>query len=159
MQPQVFTLRNREVARNLFRVVGDLFAGRDAPDELIDVVIREHKKDRSLAQNRLSHLWYKERAEYFGTTPEYEHRFCKLRYGCPLLMAEDEDFARLYHQVIESLDYEDRIKAMKIFSVTRVMKTKTMAQYLTHIEMDSVKHGVPLTKPADVYEEAMGRRK
>lgn len=159
LRQQQFKIQDKRIARNAISAIKHLFADAEVLDSPIVVELKPYKKDRSLSQNRLSHLWYKERAEQQGSTPDYEHRYCKLRYGCPILLAEDEDFARIFNQVIKPLDYEDRIKAMKYLPVTRLFNTKQMAEYLTTIERESVQTGIALTCPADIYEEAMGRRR
>lgn len=121
-----------------------------------DVIIRPHKKDRSLAQNRLAFQWYMERAEQQGTTPEYEHRLAKLRWGCPLLIAVDAEFADFYRRGIEPLDYERRIIAMQWVPVTRLFTVKMMTEYLETMERESAMQGIILTRPDDMYWEAMG---
>lgn len=157
MHERTFVLRNRDVARNMFKFIGDLYQGSEAPEQTMEVIIREHKRDRSLAQNRLSFQWYRERAKQQGTTQDYEHRLCKLQYGCPILIADDADFAELFRRAIEPLDYEKRIAAMKYLPVTRLFKVRQMADYLTDIERDSAAKGIVLTHPEDLYWEAMGR--
>lgn len=155
MEKQQFKIQDKRIAGNAIQAIRALFDGVDTLDPPVVVEIKPYKKDRSLAQNRLSFIWYKERAEQQGTTPEYEHRLCKLRYGCPLLLAVDEDFARVFMQVVEPLDYEDRIKAMKYIPVTRSLNVTQMSDYLSAIEQESAQHGIILTRP-DVYAEAMG---
>jgi hypothetical protein len=156
-ESQQFLIRDRQIARNAIEAIKGLFSDEQDLDALMVVEIREHKKDRSGAQNRLSFLWYRERAKQMGTTPEYEHRFCKLRYGCPILQGDDEDFAELFRKAIEPMDYEKRIAAMKYLPVTRLMKVSQMGEYLTYIEQESAQQGIALTHPVDIYDEAMGR--
>lgn len=157
MSQQVFTVRNRDIARNVFRAIGELFGDAEQLTDPVDVVIKPHKKDRSLAQNRLAFRWYKELAEQRGTTPEYEHRFAKLRHGCPILIDAEPDFADFYRRGIESLDYERRILAMQWFPVTRLFTVKQMREYLDTLEKDSIAQGMSLSRPEDTYYEAMGR--
>ena len=122
---------------------------------VVEVVIREHKSNRSLAQNRLAFRWYGELAGHLGTTPEYEHRLAKLRYGCPLLIADDAEFADFYRRGIEPLDYESRVIAMQWFPVSRLFSVKMMTQYLHDMEHDSAARGIVLSHPDDLYHEAM----
>lgn len=157
MQKQQFKVQDKQIAKNAIAAIKHLFEGVEELEAPVLVELKPYSKDRSLAQNRLAFKWYKERAEQQCTTPDYEHRICKLRYGCPILMADDEDFARLFDRVVMSLDYEDRIKAMKYMPVTRLFNVKQMTEYLETIERESASAGIVLTHPLDVYEEAMGR--
>lgn len=154
---QTFLLRDKQIARNAIEAIKALYGDKPELDRMMEVVIREHKKDRSLAQNRLSHKWYEERAEQRGTTPEHEHSAAKLHYGCPILIAADEDFAEVYHRAIEPLDYERRLIAMRYFPVTRLMTVTQMTHYLETLERESAMQGIVLSKPVVMYEEAMGR--
>lgn len=154
---QTFLLRDKQIARNAIEAIKSLYGDKTELETVMEVVIREHKKDRSLAQNRLSHRWYGERAEQQGTTPEHEHSSAKLRYGCPILIASDADFAEVYRRAIEPLDYERRLIAMRYFPVTRLMTVAQMTKYLETIERESAMQGIVLSKPVAIYEEAMGR--
>lgn len=157
MTGRQFVVRNRDVARHVFRFIGDLFGDAEQLEQPVDVLIRPHKQDRSLAQNRLAFRWYKELSQQRGTTPEYEHRLAKLRYGCPILIEADPDFADFYRRGIEPLDYERRILAMRWFPVTRLFTVKQMREYLDTLERDSIQSGASLSRPEDTYYEAMGR--
>ena len=119
------------------------------------VKIKEFKKDRSLAQNRLAFKWYKERAAFFHTFQDYEHDFCKLTYGCQILL-DDSDFAELYNDVIEVLPYEKQLASMKFISVTKLMNTKQFTEYLNVIEYQSANQGIVLSRPDDLYWQALG---
>lgn len=157
MTDQRFVLRTREVARNARAAIAALFPSDGEPEAVMEMVLRPYKKDRSLSQNRLSHMWYGQRAKQQGTTPEYEHQLCKLRYGCPLLIAADSDFAEIYRRAIEPLDYEQRIAAMKYLPVTRLFNVSQMTEYLNTVEHETHAQGMSLTHPEDLYWEAMGR--
>jgi hypothetical protein len=116
-------------------------------------------KDRSGKQNRLSWLWYGELAKANGTSPEYEHNFCKLRYGCPILIAASEEFSRVYHDIIAPLPYMKKLEAMEFIDVTSIMNITQMTEYLNTIERENAGRGIHLSQPEDVYYEAMGLRR
>lgn len=163
IQPRLYVIRPDDAAndwrtaRLVIDGVRQLAKQGVAEGKPVSVTIAEWEPSRSDAQNRLSHMWYAERAEHFGVTPEHDHRYCKLEYGCPILIAADKEFASVYRQAIEPIDYESRLLAMKYLPVTRIMSVKKMAEYLTTVERESLMQGIPLTHPAMIYAEAMGR--
>ena len=125
------------------------------------VEIREHKEDRSGAQNRLSHLWYKAAADQLkDETAEQKRAFCKLTLGVPI-RRENEKFREVYDRVIRPLTYEQKLEIMVVpidFPVTRDMGVKEMARYLEAMEIFFSGIGVDLPRPEDIYNQAMGRR-
>lgn len=149
----VVTPATREKIRALYE--------RMPKDGTWQVTFEEVTNDRTLAQNRLAFMWYKELAKQRGTDPGYERNFCKLRYGCPIMAADDEEFAAAFNDVILKLPYRKQINAMEYLEVTRLMDTTQFTQYLNDIEREASEHGYILTHPDDVYERAMGvkRRK
>ena len=125
-------------------------------DEPHEVTIKPFRQDRSLAQNRLAFKWYKERADQIHNTPEHERNYCKLHYGCPILMVVDTDFAEIFMDAIHHLPYDQQLKAMEYLPVTRLMKVKEFSEYLNTVEMMSATEGVRLSRPDDLYWQAMG---
>ena len=60
-----------------------------------------HAGKRSLDHNAISHIWYAQVAnELRENTPEGVHCECKLRFGVPILRAEDDDFRAFYDRAI-----------------------------------------------------------
>lgn len=151
MPQQIYIITSKEARRKAAEAVMSI-KGEDN----LEVVIRKHDSGRSVAQNRLSFMWYKERAEQAGTTPDYEHQLCKLRQGCPILISSDSDFSGIYEKVIQPLPYEDRIKAMAYMPITSIMGVKQMSLYLNNVERDSIASGMVLTHPEDLYYMAIG---
>jgi hypothetical protein len=91
---------------------------------------------RSLDHNAISHIWYAQIAtELREDTPEGVHCECKLRFGVPILRAEDEDFRAFYDKAIKnSLTYEQKVEAMRFVPVTRLMTTDQMKRYLDDMQ-------------------------
>ena len=118
-----------------------------------------HKASRSQKQNGLAFRWYKERGKYRGETIEQERAFCKLHYGVPILRAESETFRRSYDAILKPLEYHDKLQAVEDFDlpVTRLMTTKQFGDYLDAVDRESAKLGLLLSKPDDLYHEAVGR--
>lgn len=96
----------------------------------LKVSIRAGK--RSLDHNAISHVWYAQIAnELREDTPEGVHCECKLRFGVPILRAEDDDFRTFYDKAIKgALTYEEKIEAMRFVPVTSLMTPDQMSRYL-----------------------------
>lgn len=106
-------------------------------------------KDRSLQQNALAFAWYGQIAdELRENTTEGVHAECKLRYGVPILRAEDADFRAMYDAAIKGIDYETKLKVMAYLPVTRIMTTGQLSQYLEAIR-EAYDGRVALEFPAD----------
>ena len=107
-------------------------------------------KDRSLDQNAISHAWYEQVSrELREGTPEDVKCECKLRFGVPILRAEDLDFREVYDASIKKLTYEQKLKAMRFLPVTSLMLVKQLSRYLQDMQGDFAKRGVLLLFPED----------
>ena len=126
------------------------------------IEIKEYKKDRSLAQNRLQHHWHN---ELFEQKDKYEETkghsiqdfraFNKLHFGVPI-METDEYFSDLWSKTTDHLDYEYKLKVVLWFPVTRNMTIEQMTWYLTDVMTFWTQKGFKLTTDDDRYFEAMG---
>jgi hypothetical protein len=93
-------------------------------------------KDRSLNQNAISHAWYAQVARELREDDERGvKRFCKLHFGVPILRAEDADFRAAYDGAIRStLTYEQKLVAMDMLTVTSIMSTLQLHQYMLDMQ-------------------------
>lgn len=93
-------------------------------------------KPRSLNQNALAAVWYEQIARELGEdSPADVKAFCKLRYGVPILRAQDEDFRVRYDRAIKSsLSYEQKLDAMHLLPVTSLMTTDQLSTYLQDVQ-------------------------
>jgi hypothetical protein len=126
------------------------------------ITVEKLKMDRTDAQRRLSHLWYKQLGEQTGHGHEYERRHCKWNFGFPVLLQRDppdEDINRFYRTLVYKLTYEERVAAMQYTDVTSLFKVKEFSEYLNTIERYAAEMGYHLTFPDDQYDLAMGRRR
>jgi hypothetical protein len=100
----------------------------------LKVSIRAGK--RSADQNEISHVWYDQIArELREDTVEGVKCECKLRFGVPILRAEDADFRAFYDAAIKgSLSYEDKVRAMRFLPVTSLMTPPQMSRYLEDMQ-------------------------
>lgn len=107
---------------------------------------------RSTEQNRLQRLWLNEAAEQLkDDTAEGYRAYCKLRFGVPLLRAENEAFREGYDAHVKGLPYETKLAIMAEpldLPVTRLMTTDQKTRYLDAIYQHfTVERGVRLTQP------------
>lgn len=108
-------------------------------------------KKRSVEQNRLQRLWMIEAAEQLDEYTAEEYRaFCKLHFGVPILRGEDEEFRKVYDDVIRPASYENKLKMMAVpidLPVTSRMKTGQKKRYLDDVYHHFTGLGVKLTEP------------
>lgn len=105
---------------------------------------------RSTAQNRLAQRWFTDIATQLGDqTHEDVRAECKLRFGVPILRAENEAFRLSYDRVLKALPYEEKLAAIKAFDlpVTRLMNVKQMTAFMDEMQRHWSVQGVRLTDP------------
>jgi hypothetical protein len=105
---------------------------------------------RSASQNRLAQRWFTDIATQLGDqTHEDVRAECKLRFGVPILRAENEAFRLSYDRVIKALPYEEKLEAIKAFDlpVTRLMTAKQMTAFMDTMQQHWLPLGVRLTDP------------
>jgi len=125
----------------------------------IDAEYRKHKflqvnvragTKRSISANALSHAWYNEIAVQMADTPESVKCECKLRFGVPILRAEDPDFREMYDTAIKNhLSYEQKLVAMRYLPVTSNMSKPQLSRYLEHMQMSYAQQGVIVDFPKE----------
>lgn len=111
---------------------------------------------RSNQQNRLAQRWFTDVARQNGESHEDVRAYCKLRFGVPLLRAENEAFRASYDRAMGHLTYEDKLEAIKAFDlpVTRLMTVKQMTAFMDEVQRHFLSNGFHLTDPEAVrYEE------
>lgn len=110
-------------------------------------------KPRSLNQNALAHAWYAQIARELGEDTEHGVKCeCKLRYGVPIMRADDEEFRERYDLVIKPLSYELKVKAMGLMPVTSQMNTDQLSRYLQCMQ-DGYRGRVQLEFPEEIARE------
>lgn len=115
---------------------------------------------RRSRQNRLAQRWNTDIAVQMGdTTHEDARAYNKLRFGVPILRAENEAFRLSYDRVMKHLPYEEKLEAVKAFDlpVTRLMTVKQQTAYMDAVSQHWTPQGVRLTHPDDLkYQEEFG---
>lgn len=122
------------------------------------VTITQHKKKRSVEQNKLQQLWHTEAFQQLrDESAEDKRSYCKLHFGVPILRAESAQFREQYDKVVRPLPYETKLALMKIpfdFPVTRLMNTEQKTRFLDAIYQYYTSQGVRLTQPDPAWEAA-----
>ena len=104
-----------------------------------------HVQARNLEQNALAAVWYVDIAKATGEgTPMDVKQECKLRYGIPILRAENEEFRLKYDRLLKHLPYETKLELMEWFPVTSLMTKGQFARYLSDLQSDYGKRGIVL---------------
>lgn len=104
--------------------------------------------DRSLDQNALQWTWAMEAAEQRqDMTADEVQREWKLRHGVPILREDSESFRQTYDRMIKPLPYSEKLEAMRIIEVSRIMGVRQMTRYLDSITRECAEQGIRLTIP------------
>jgi hypothetical protein len=129
-----------------------------------EVDVREHKKNRSAAQNSLLWKWLTVIAAELGESKEDVHERCKERFLVPILRRDDPDFAAMIGSVnaVHASGMKAEAIALKREIVrltsTTQMSVQQFTEYLNDIELDARNMGIILPHPEDLYTDALGRR-
>lgn len=104
-----------------------------------ELIVQEYsekaaEKRRTNAMNRLFFYIYQRIAKTLhGGDERHTRRECKLLIGCRILRRDSQDFANIYDVVIRGLDYDRKLKAMDLISVSSIMSTKQGVEYIKKI--------------------------
>ncbi len=150
MKQQSYRITNDMVAYNAASAIKIL-----PHDGKWEVVIREHKSSRSLAQNRLYWKWNSELSSETGISKQAAHLQFKWRFARPLLIRDDETggIEALYERV---KDHPAMQKALTNLLSTRDLSTAQMAEALTDYDLWAANSGgVQFSHPEDLYFEAI----
>jgi hypothetical protein len=154
-QPKGKQMTKRIVIRNASDIATSVKLILEIPqDGTQQVVITPKKNDRTLAQNRLSHMHYKQIGDQMGESPLETKCRCKLDFGVPILM-EDEYFQMRWTPVSERLAREEQIYLMESVDVTSLMNVKQFTGYIEDYTHHHESNGIVLNHPEDLYWEAM----
>lgn len=99
------------------------------------IKIQEQREKRSDAQNRLSHIWYREISkqgqEY---TPSGVLALCKYQFGLPI-MRSDHTYMKYWNLArMDELNHEALITMLEVYPMTRLMDAKQMTEYLDTLQ-------------------------
>lgn len=111
-------------------------------------------------QNRLAQRWFTDISRQLGDQTHEEVRaFCKLRFGVPILRAENEAFRVSYDRTVKPLDYEQKLEAIKAFDfpISRLMTVSQMSAFMDEIQKYFIPMGIKLTDPEELKHEEIGQ--
>lgn len=114
------------------------------------VVSWEQGDSRSGQQNRLAQRWYSDISRQLGDVTHDEVRAdCKVTFGVPILVAENDAFALSWAETFGRLEYEavrDHVRVMDV-PVTRLMTVRQMTAFMDAMQQYWSLAGVRLTDP------------
>jgi len=124
-------------------------------DPVHEVIIREHKKDRSLDQNALYWQWLTIIGGELGESKETAHERYKDIYLVHIYERDDPDYAEMIQSLREvwkhgmkdqAIDLRKKIVAL---TSTTTANVKQMSEYMTEIERSAADLGIRLPHPED----------
>lgn len=134
----------------------------DTPKE---VVVNEHKANRSVSQNALMWKWITVIASELGETKEEVHERYKERFLVPIFRRDDTEYSSMIEAVIavHRSGLRNEAKRLKVEIVrltsTTKMNVQQFTEYLNDIDADARSMNLQLPKPEDLYREAFGLAK
>jgi len=138
-----------------------LFLEAQPEKPILEVIVKEHKKDRSVAQNRLMWNWITIIANELGMTKEDVHEDFKKRLLVPIYERDDDGYAEMINAIRKIYSDGFKSEALKMhnhivkLTSTTAATVKEFSEYLNEIEKDSIEKGIILPHPEDMYAEAM----
>ena len=101
-------------------------------------------RGRSLSQNSLWAVWYKQIGKELGQTSVEIKKECKLNYGVPIYCEQDKGFARMWQKLFEPLSYGMQLSAMKHIGVTRELNKTNGVIYTETLQREYAKNNILL---------------
>lgn len=133
-------------------------------DPLLEVEVKLHKKDRSLAQNSLYWQWITLISNEWGWTKDDTHDHFKGKHLVKIYERDEEGYASMIQTLRLVYTKGMKQKAQALFkeiarmTSTTSATTKQFTEYLGDIEKEMIGKGFPLPHPDD-YNRAMGVKK
>lgn len=156
-EKKLFILRSHAIVTELVTYILKI-----EMEPLKEVIIREYKKDRTVAMNALYWVWNTYISEKTGETKDEVHERHKKDYLVRIYERDNPEYAEMI-QTIRNL-YKDGHKKDAEYLHKQIVKlTSTtdanvsqFCEYLDDIEKGSIENKIPLPRPEDKYYEAMG---
>lgn len=150
--PLYFRLTSDEVRDNCIKT---LFMAHQDSDEVLEVVIQPESRKRSLAQNRLYHLWVAHFAQQTGDTIDDVYLDFKRRFLLRIYYTADSQFAEMCDSIkqLEQLDlakYNSISKQVIAMTSTTKANTEQMTEYLNQINRFAYSQNIMLPIPDDL---------
>jgi len=120
-----------------------------------EIIIRKHKKDRSLEQNSLLWKWLTIIANELGTSKEEQHEFFKDKFLVNIYQRDNPDYADMVQTLREVWKQGMREEALSLrkrivaLTSTTTATVAQMAEYLNCIEMAAAELAIKLPFPEE----------
>ena len=154
---QVFVLRNETIKDNAKVYIGAL-----PLEPVSEVIIRPHKKDRTVAQNSLMWLWITHMAGETGETKDEVHKRLKKQHLIYIYERDDPEYAAMVKAIRDVYKSGMKAEAQQLIDHIADLTSTTKAtveqftEYLNDIDQGALSAGIVLPKPEDRYPIAMG---
>lgn len=168
MKTAVFTIKDHSDIGKTINYLHNNYTQANFEGKPLVVTISPQDCNRTLAQNRLIHMWFGEIAKHTGDTPEHIKYLMKRKFFASIIVNECEQSREQYQavidfkKVIEMMDeseqpkyWQQYSKLVKMFVTdhlkTRKATTKQLAEFCNKIhDFASIKLGLHLTCPDDL---------
>lgn len=120
-----------------------------APQDAV-VYIGGAKDNRSDAQNRMIHKWFRDIEQQVEGESFYDIKaYCNLTYGRPILARDDPEWDAVFGFLFDVLTMEKKLKAVRKLDVpfTRRMSVDQLSEYMDQMMRDYIEMGIRLTDP------------
>jgi hypothetical protein len=160
MKKRTFIIRSENEISRL-----STFLKSQPKEPVLEVIVQDHKKDRTAQQNSLYRLWNSIISDELGWSKEEVEENFKRRFLVPIYERDDIGYAEMIQSVrrVYSQGLKDDANAMfehivKLTSTANA-KVKQFMEYLKDIERDMADKGIILPHPEDRYIDAVGGKK
>lgn len=112
--------------------------------------VSEKLPTRSQKQNRWYGMVMTQMGKEGDQSSEEYRAECKLNFGAPILCRDSERYKEAFDACIDVHCYEDQLKYIRSFSVTRGMNVKQMTEYMELLYRHFSQLGFWLKHPDDL---------
>lgn len=149
---QYFRLVSNDVLDNCVKA---LFVAQQSGDEVLEVIVQPVSNNRSLAQNRIYHMWVAYFSQQTGATIDDVYFDFKRRFLLRIYYTADNEFAEMCNSIkaLEQLDlakYDSISKQVINLTSTTKASVEQMTEYLKQIERFAYTQNVMLPIPDEL---------
>ncbi len=158
MKPKTYIIRSKEIILRL-----NTFLLSQPKEPTLEVIVRDHKKDRSLAQNSLMWMWITVVSNELGWTKNDVHEHFKKCHLVKIYERDNDGYSAMINAVRRVYSGGAKGDATAMFEhIVKLTSTtsatvKQFTEYLNDIEKDMTGKGIILPHPEDLYNNSMGR--
>lgn len=151
-KPLYFRLVSDEVRDSCVKA---LFMAQQSSEEVLEVTIQPESRKRSLAQNRLYHMWVSYFSQQTGASIDEVYTDFKRRFLLRIYYTADSQFAEMCDSIkqLEQLDlakYQSISKQVIAMTSTTKASVEQMTEYLNQISRFAYSQNILLPVPDDL---------